>query len=104
MKWTGNPWSATRVASSVYSICFSTALSCASWRSDRENFWGSWTLRRRERYSDPVTAEVSGSTGATVKEISDISDTLGNWESIKCWNSLVRHWGRVDLWKISYSM
>src|SRR5690625_5787893 len=80
MKWTGNPWSATRVASSVYSICFSTALSCASWRSDRENFWGSWTLRRRERSSDPVTAEVSGSTGATVKEISDISDTLRSEE------------------------
>src|SRR5690625_6217212 len=72
MKWTGNPWSATRVASSVYSICFSTALSCASWRSDRENFWGSWTLRRRERSSDPVTAEVSGSTGRSEEHTSEL--------------------------------
>src|SRR5690625_7137627 len=104
MKWTGNPWSATRVASSVYSICFSTALSCASWRSDRENFWGSWTLRRRERSSDPVTAEVSGSTGATVKEISDISDTLRNWESINCWKSLLRTRGRADSWMITSSL
>src|SRR5690625_5130254 len=104
MKWPGNPWSAAGVAAAVDWICFSTALSCASWRADRETFWGSWTLRRAERSSDPVTAEVYGSTGATVKEISDISDTLRNWESINCWKSLLRTRGRADSWMITSSL
>src|SRR5699024_8219790 len=80
------------------------ARSCASCRSAFANFCGSCTLRSRERSREPVTAEVSGSTGATVNEISDISETLRCSESMSRWKSLLRTSGRADSWMITSSL
>ena len=53
---------------------------------------------------NPVTSEVSGSTGATVKEISDISETFLCLDSISPRKSLSRTRGRADSWMITSSL
>ena len=64
------------VASSVKIETCSIANSWPRRKSSVANFRGSSTLRRRSRSSEPDNRMRSGSTGATVKLIESISDTL----------------------------